>query len=114
MAGIDTTGIDERMAAASLLHGAEAQGPAGGLLRSEERNSPLVSRAIVRAQAGDRDAMGFLYARYAENVHGYVRSIVRNHHEAEDITQHVFTKLMRVIGKYEERDVPFLAWALRV
>jgi RNA polymerase sigma-70 factor (ECF subfamily) len=43
-----------------------------------------------------------------------VRSIVRNHHEAEDITQHVFAKLMRVIGKYEERDVPFFAWALRV
>jgi RNA polymerase sigma-70 factor, ECF subfamily len=113
-AGIDTPGMDERMAAASLLHGAGATGPAGGPMRSEERNSPLVSRAIVRAQAGDRDAMGFLYARYAENIHGYVRSIVRNHHEAEDITQHVFTKLMRVIGKYEERDVPFLGWALRV
>jgi RNA polymerase sigma-70 factor (ECF subfamily) len=74
----------------------------------------MVSQAIKRAQAGDRDAMGFLYARYAENVYGYVRSIVRNHHEAEDITQHVFAKLMRVIGKYQEREVPFLAWALRV
>src|SRR5580704_7732137 len=74
----------------------------------------LVSQAIKRAQAGDRDALGFLYARYADNIYGYVRSIVHNHHEAEDITQHVFTKLMRVIGKYEERDVPFFAWALRV
>jgi RNA polymerase sigma-70 factor (ECF subfamily) len=73
-----------------------------------------VSQAIKRAQAGDREALGFLYARYADNIYGYVRSIVHNHHEAEDITQHVFTKLMRVIGKYEERDVPFFAWALRV
>ena len=97
-----------------MLRGAEAKGPVGGLLRNEEKNSPLVSQAIRRAQAGDRDALGFLYARYAENVYGYVRSIVRNHHEAEDITQHVFTKLMRVIDKYEERDVPFFAWALRV
>jgi RNA polymerase sigma-70 factor, ECF subfamily len=80
----------------------------------EETNSRLVSRAVKRAQAGDREAMGFLYARYAENIYGYVSSIVRDHHEAEDITQHVFTKLMRVIGKYEERDVPFFAWALRV
>jgi RNA polymerase sigma-70 factor (ECF subfamily) len=77
-------------------------------------NSRLVTQAIQRAQAGDREALGFLYARYSENIYGYVRSIVHNHHEAEDITQHVFAKLMRVIGKYEERDVPFFAWALRV
>ena len=83
-------------------------------MRQGETNSRLVSQAIKRAQAGDRDALGFLYARYADNIYGYVRSIVHNHHEAEDITQHVFTKLMRVIGKYEERDVPFFAWALRV
>jgi RNA polymerase sigma-70 factor (ECF subfamily) len=113
-AAMATVGIDEGMAAESLLHAVGAKAPAGGLVRNEEKNSPLVSRAIRQAQAGDRDALGFLYARYAENIYGYVRSIVHNHHEAEDITQHVFTKLMRVIGKYEERDVPFFAWALRV
>jgi RNA polymerase sigma-70 factor (ECF subfamily) len=73
-----------------------------------------VSRAIKRAQCGEREGLEFLYACYADNIYGYVRSIVHNHHEAEDITQHVFAKLMRVIGKYEERDVPFFAWALRV
>ena len=74
----------------------------------------LVSRAVKRAQTGDVDALGFLYARYADNIYGYVRSIVHDHHEAEDVTQHVFAKLMHVIGKYQERDVPFLAWMLRV
>jgi RNA polymerase sigma-70 factor (ECF subfamily) len=74
----------------------------------------LVSRAVSRAQEGDREALGFLYARYADNVHGYARSIVRDEHEAEDITQQVFAKLIHVIGKYEQRDVPFLAWILRV
>lgn len=73
-----------------------------------------VSRAVKRAQAGDRQALGFLYARYADNVYGYVRSIVHDDHEAEDVTQHVFAKLIHVIGKYEERDVPFFAWILRV
>jgi RNA polymerase sigma-70 factor (ECF subfamily) len=86
----------------------------GSLARGEETNSRLVSQAVKRAQAGDREALGFLYARFSENVFGYVRSIVRDHHEAEDVTQHVFTKMMRVIGKYEERDVPFFAWLLRV
>ncbi len=74
----------------------------------------LVSRAVRRAQEGDREALGFLYARYADNVCGYVRSIVHDQHEAEDITHHVFAKLIHVIGKYEEREVPFFAWILRV
>jgi RNA polymerase sigma-70 factor, ECF subfamily len=79
-----------------------------------EGNSRLVSAAIKRAQQGDGDALGFLYARYADSVYGYVRSIVHDHHDAEDITQQVFTKLMKVIGKYQEQDVPFLSWILRV
>jgi RNA polymerase sigma-70 factor, ECF subfamily len=80
----------------------------------EQTMTPLVSQAIRRAQAGDREALGFLYARYADNVCGYVRSIVHDSHEAEDVTQQVFAKLIHVIGKYEERDVPFFAWVLRV
>jgi RNA polymerase sigma-70 factor (ECF subfamily) len=80
----------------------------------ERLMSRRVAQAVRRAQAGDRDALAFLYARYADNVYGYVRSIVHDPHEAEDVTQQVFAKLMRVIGKYEEREVPFFAWVLRV
>jgi RNA polymerase sigma-70 factor, ECF subfamily len=90
------------------------RGNPGGAKDGEETVSRLVSRAVKRAQAGDRDALAFLYARYADNLHGYVRSIVHDHHEAEDVTQQVFAKLMQVIGKYEEREVPFFAWMLRV
>jgi RNA polymerase sigma-70 factor (ECF subfamily) len=76
--------------------------------------SRLVSQAVRRAQSGDREALGFLYARYSENIYGYVRSIVQDHHEAEDVTQQVFAKLVHVISKYQEREVPFFAWMLRV
>ena len=86
----------------------------GRASRESLSSSRLVSLAVKRAQEGDREAIGFLYARYADNVCGYVRSIVHDQHEAEDITQHVFAKLIHVIGKYQERDVPFLAWILRV
>jgi RNA polymerase sigma-70 factor (ECF subfamily) len=81
---------------------------------SEQLMTRRVSEAVKKAQRGDREALGFLYARYADNVYGYVRSIVHDPHEAEDVTQQVFAKLIRVIGKYEERDVPFFAWVLRV
>jgi RNA polymerase sigma-70 factor, ECF subfamily len=79
----------------------------------EESRDPE-RRAIARAKAGDWDALHYLYVRYADDVQGFVQSIVRDHHEAEDITQNVFAKLMRAIHKYEEREVPFAAWILRV
>ena len=74
----------------------------------------LVSRAVTRAKQGDRDAVRFLYLRYADNVFGYVRTIVRDHHDAEDVTQQVFAKLITAIAKYEPRGVPFVAWLLRM
>jgi RNA polymerase sigma-70 factor (ECF subfamily) len=80
--------------------------------------SPAVTRevrlAIARAKEGDRDAVRFLYVRYSDNVYGYVRSIVRDDREAEDLTQHVFMKLVTVITKYEDRGVPFSGWLLRL
>ncbi|HEV7807486.1 MAG TPA: sigma-70 family RNA polymerase sigma factor [Solirubrobacteraceae bacterium] len=86
--------------------------------KSKVETSPeierLVHRAVARAKQGDRDAARFLYLRYADNVYGYVRTIVRDHHDAEDVTQQVFAKLLTSISKYEAREVPFVAWLLRM
>jgi RNA polymerase sigma-70 factor, ECF subfamily len=69
--------------------------------------------AVARAKEGDRDAMRYLYVSYSHNIYGYVRSIVHDEHEAEDVTQHVFAKLMTTLVKYDDRGVPFFAWLLR-
>jgi RNA polymerase sigma-70 factor (ECF subfamily) len=82
--------------------------------RRETADSRLVTLAVGRAQAGERDALAFLYARFADDVCRYARSVLHKQHEAEDVTQQVFAKLLGVIGSYEQRDVPFLAWLLRV
>ena len=68
---------------------------------------------IVRAKQGD-EAIRYLYLRFADNVYGYARSIVRDEHEAEDVTQQVFTRLMSSIERYEQRSVPFCSWLLRI
>ena len=73
-----------------------------------------VARAIARAKQGDREALRYLYVQYADNVYGYVASIVKDEHEAEDITQLVFAKLMTKLVKYEPRQVPFTSWLLRL
>ena len=57
-----------------------------------------VATAVARAKQGDREALRYLYIQYADNVYGYVASIVKDEHEAEDVTQLVFAKLMTVIG----------------
>jgi RNA polymerase sigma-70 factor (ECF subfamily) len=74
----------------------------------------FLGQAIARAQHGDMDALHYLYVRYADDVFGFVNSIVRDSHAAEDITQNVFGKLLTAIQRYQQREVPFAAWILRV
>jgi RNA polymerase sigma-70 factor, ECF subfamily len=78
------------------------------------RAERLVLAAVAQAKEGDADALRFLYLRYADNVYGYVCSIVRDEYEAEDVTQQIFAKLLTSLARYEPRVVPFSAWILRV
>jgi RNA polymerase sigma-70 factor (ECF subfamily) len=83
-------------------------------LEHSKDGEELVLTAVRRAKTGDQDAIRFLYLRYADNVYGYVCSIVRDEHEAEDVTQMIFAKLISALQRYEPRTVPFSAWILRV
>jgi RNA polymerase sigma-70 factor (ECF subfamily) len=85
-----------------------------GRLTEDEAGNRAVAQAVARAKQGDREALRFLYVHYADHVYGYVASIVRDEYEAEDVTQHLFAKLMTALPKYEPREVPFSAWILRV
>ena len=53
----------------------------------------MASRAMTRARAGDRDALSFLYARYADEVYGRARRIFDDHDTALDLTRRVFANL---------------------
>jgi RNA polymerase sigma-70 factor (ECF subfamily) len=74
----------------------------------------LVVAATTRARDGDEDALRLLYLLYADNVFGYVISIVHDEHDAEDITSEVFTRLSRALSRYQVSSTPFTAWLLRV
>jgi RNA polymerase sigma-70 factor (ECF subfamily) len=94
--------------------GASEEERGGRASGQSAKDSRLVQDAVRRAQVGDQEAMHFLYVRYAPDLLRYVNSFVHDHHEAEDITQNIFAKLMTAIHKYEPTDVPFTAWILRV
>ncbi len=74
----------------------------------------LVAAATDRARDGDDDALRLLYLLYADNVFGYVLSIVHDEHDAEDITSEVFARLPRALTHYRVSATPFVAWLLRV
>jgi RNA polymerase sigma-70 factor, ECF subfamily len=78
------------------------------------QSDALLRRAIARAKQGDIDALHYLYVRFADDIYGFVNSIVRDSHAAEDVTQNLFGRLMTAIQRYEQREVPFAAWILRV
>ena len=90
----------------------------GFVCRTTVDDSPealrLTQLAVARAKEGDDEAFRFLYLRFSHNIYGYVRSIVRDDHEAEDITQHVFAKLSTSLSRYDDRGIPFFGWLLRL
>ena len=80
----------------------------------DDRERWLTRRAVRRASDGDGEAIAELYDRYASRVYGHVRRMMRDRHDAEDVTQLVFLKLTWTLDRYDERSGDFCAWLLRV
>src|SRR4051812_12980128 len=97
----------------------EATAARSGYRRRRQLDHPpdaeaLVAAATARARAGDEDALRLLYLLYADNVFGYVLAIVRDEHDAEDITSEVFARLPRALTHFKLSATPFAGWLLRV
>jgi RNA polymerase sigma-70 factor (ECF subfamily) len=118
MHGVDRHAVDatrdERRVRVPLGPGGALSGGRFHRRTALPRDDRQLMGAIARAREGDHDALRYLYVRYADNVYGYVASIVRDDHEAEDVTQQVFLRLMSMLVKYEPRNVPFSSWLLRL
>jgi RNA polymerase sigma-70 factor (ECF subfamily) len=114
MAQMPSSSSEDKLGTARRLGAATGGFRQRTTLPDDDGADGLLLKAILRAKEGDPDALTFLYVRYADNIYGYVRSIVRDDHEAEDITQQLFSKLTFALSRYEPRSVPFSAWILRV
>ena len=76
---------------------------------SAEREAFLV----LRAQSGDREALGALLASVQEPLYRYVLSLVRERHLAEDALQETFVRVYRKLGWLREPGL-FRPWAYRI
>src|SRR3954468_24651244 len=73
------------------------------------------TRRVVRAaRAGDREAMGELYALHAPAVHAHVLRVVKDVDDADDLTQQVFAKLLTSLDRYRPGEAPFIVWVLKI
>lgn len=66
-----------------------------------------------RAAKADPRAWDEIVARYGERIYNLAFRFTGNDGEAEELTQDVFLKLFRNLGRYRG-DVPLMAWALRL
>src|SRR5687767_3049379 len=83
-------------------------------LTQVQRDDADSARLVVAVQAGDRDAFGKLYLRYFDGIYGYLRTALRDPHEAEDAAQDVFMQALRAIPRYELRGQPPRRWLFRI
>lgn len=68
-------------------------------------------RLIADAQSGDPAAFGDLYDRYAAMILRYLYARTHEVENAQDLTQEVFVRVIKGIGKFEYRgEKSFLGW----
>ena len=69
---------------------------------------------VERARAGDRQAFGELYDRYAALTYRHISCMVSDRQITEDLTAQTFLQALQAIDRYEERGIPFQVWLLRI
>jgi RNA polymerase sigma-70 factor (ECF subfamily) len=78
------------------------------------RRAPDVRRLVELAQRGDRDALGELYVLHFDRIYGYLQASVGNKHDAEDLTEQTFVKMLESIDRFVWLRAPFSAWLFRI
>ncbi len=76
--------------------------------------SPSDADLIARAQSGEIEAFGELYARYLDPIFRYIRTRVDETADAEDLCEAVFLSTFEALDRYQERGHPFSAYLYQV
>src|SRR5918997_717843 len=80
----------------------------------EPAPAPNVRRLVARAQTGDRRALEQLYLIHFDRIYSYLQLSVGNRHDAEDLTNQTFIKMLESIDRFVWRQAPFSAWLFRI
>lgn len=92
--------------------GGRAPAAAQGRTRVESRLTEE-AELVRRIQQRDEAAFRELVERYQNKVYSIIYGILRNHNDAEDIAQQVFTKIYFSIGNFDFRS-SLLTWIYKI
>jgi RNA polymerase sigma-70 factor (ECF subfamily) len=76
-------------------------------------DAPTAALVVEAANQGDREAIRFLYIRYAAEVFGFARRLL-DPDDAEHVTAQVFEDLVGGMERHEGSGLPFETWLLCV
>ena len=79
----------------------------------EQEDSRELDRLIAATAAGNHADFETLYRRTSASVYGFALSILKNSHEAEEVSQKVYLTLYSRAGRYESQGKP-MAWILTI
>lgn len=77
-------------------------------------DSKREQQLIRAAQRGDEKAFGELYRAYVNDIYRYVLYRVGHVETAQDLTADVFTRAIEGLTRYQDREIPWLAWLYRI
>jgi RNA polymerase sigma-70 factor (ECF subfamily) len=69
---------------------------------------------VERAKEGDRIALEELYLLHFDRIYSYLHMSVGNRHDAEDLTNQTFVRMLESIDRFEWRKIPISAWLFRI
>jgi RNA polymerase sigma-70 factor (ECF subfamily) len=84
----------------------------GDLAKSD--GTAHVRRLVDGAKRGDRKALEELYLLHFDRIYSYLHMSVGNRHDAEDLTNQTFIKMLESIDRFVWRQAPFSAWLFRI
>ena len=77
------------------------------------KKSPKVALLVLRAQAGDRDALDQLLERYQGELFAYLKKMLHDHADAEDALQMTLLQAAKKLRWLQNPKV-FRAWIYRI
>jgi RNA polymerase sigma-70 factor, ECF subfamily len=77
-------------------------------------DSKTEQKLIRAAQGGDEQAFGELYNAYVHDIFRYILYRVGSSEIAQDLTAEVFLRAVEGLVRYQDRQVPLLAWLYRI
>ena len=72
-----------------------------------------LAKLVGRARQGDPRAFDVIVDRFGPRLHGYLYRLTGSREDADDLLQDLFTRVVRMIGRYEH-DGRFDGWLFRI